>query len=236
MSASKYIRQNWATVATQITALIVALLKDFIVKIFKGVFGDTLSGVIYALILVAAFGLMFYLVNRALRPKPKDLVPRDAKPPRMRGLILLVGPGKDSKPPEKQSAPDAIKYHLRDAEGKPVLRYCWLIASPEAYPFAVELQNEFQPQGVDVRLVKVSNAFDLHGTFYAVSQIYSQELGKEQLSEDMVIADFTGATKHMSLGMALACIPYDRVMQYMMGGRPEIKSAPMLVKFGQRVG
>jgi hypothetical protein len=108
---------------------------------------------------------------------------------------------------------------------------CWLVASHDSIKFARELREEYQAQGIVIPEPIEVKPFDPRDAYTAIARIYKTDVPNARLSEDEVIADFTGATKPMSLGMAMACLPFDRPMQYMMGRQPEVATAPMLIQF-----
>jgi len=230
------LRPSWPAIAAFLGSLILALLKDAIQGILKTIVGSALSAWIVLLAIVIVAGVGVLLLNRAMQPKPRTIVPTGSKPPRMKGLIVLVGPGAQGRPAEEQAAAKAIEYHQHDAEGTPVLRVCWLIPSTaqEAQLYASQLKEELQKHGVIAITSTPVDAFNLYDTFGVVTQIYEQDLKPNRLEESEVIADFTGGTKLMSTGMAMACLAHDRPMQYMTGRQPGVASAPMLVKFEPR--
>lgn len=235
MSMPKFIGRYWPIVAAAVGQAIVSLFQDTIKSLLKGIFGDTPTGLVYLLIVLGVTALILFLLDRALKPKPKDLVPPDSKPPKMKGLILLVGKGLQGKPAQEQSAHVAIEYHLKNPAGRLGLRDCWLIASEDSYTYALELKEEFEKRGIEMHLNKVADPYyDVNDTYGVVSKIYDEDLSKAKLAENEVIADFTGGTKPMSLGMAMACLPNNRAMQYMTGRQQSLSSVPVLIKFEPR--
>jgi hypothetical protein len=142
-------------------------------------------------------------------------VPRRQQPEGKRGLILLV-----SNP---NSALFAIEYHLQ----KGTLELVWLLPSDGSdeptfgagsYPAAQTIQQGCQtlmvryPQRrlqIEIHRTGVSPS-DSQDTYDAVNRIFRQS-GYEPYE---VIADFTGGTKPMAVGMIMACLPAERELEY----------------------
>ena len=96
----------------------------------------------------------------------------------------------------------------------------------------VENQETFQEllvHDVSGRIVGASQP-DLVGR-----RVSDQPYFEASLTEDQVIADFTGGVKPMSAGMILAC-GETRPMQYMYGRKEGIASVPRLIEFQPRGG
>lgn len=167
-------------------------------------------------------------INRDLtRLMVRDIaVEKERRPPRFRGLILLVGTGQSKKGPLDQSALDAIKYHLR------ALEYCWLIGSGGEHgsrePVDL-LLAECEHMGVSATAHYVDDPFSVQESFALVNKLYSEDIREAGLREDEVIADLTGATKPMSFGMLLAC-SINRPTQYMVR-QPNALSTPMMLRY-----
>lgn len=231
MNPQKNFQRYVPAIATALTSLILSLFQDTIKQILTNLFGSTLSGLFYLLAVLAVAAAIVYLIGRAARPKLPRSLRHDELAPKAKGLILLVGPGRKDRRPDESAAEPAIEYHRRDANGAPVLRVCWIVTSQAGFAYALELQKRYQPLGIKIpEPFKVDDAFSVRQTFDLVMRIYAEELPKEGLDESEVIADLTGATKPMTIGMALACALRNRGMEYMLGGdgRPE---EPMYIKF-----
>jgi hypothetical protein len=151
------------------------------------------------------------------------------QPDGKRGLILLV-----SNP---ESAMYAIAYHA--SQGR--LEQVWLLPSDErdveqfgmsTLPKAEEIRQrcaeQFPRLMVEVIKHRISPA-DSQDTFDQVNRIYRQ-CGYEP---GEMIADFTGGTKPMSVGMIMACLPSERELEYVSysGGRSH---GPFVVDYQHR--
>jgi hypothetical protein len=166
----------------------------------------------------------------ATREKPRELTTPDMRPSKMPGLIVLVGTGRKDTTPEELSHHVAIQYHL---EANPAQLVCWLIATEGlhgAMDAAVEVAAQYKHKCRDIQIKPVKSGFDVQEMYQLVQSIYQEAEQMYELSADKVIADFTGGTKPMSAGMILACGD-QRPMQYVFGGKPEIKATPVLIEF-----
>lgn len=157
---------------------------------------------------------------RALRMPPLQMA---MQAPPLRGLMVLV-----STAPvfgeQAQSAFDAIDYH------RGVLEHCWLIASggdTGSLARAYELRDYFSRRRVSMHVWQVENPTDIGETYTLIDLLYTQHVPACGLAETEVVADVTGATKPMSVGMALAC-GVQRPMQYMVQ-QPEGPALPLLL-------
>ncbi|HKG23374.1 MAG TPA: hypothetical protein VKC34_15855 [Blastocatellia bacterium] len=140
----------------------------------------------------------------------KELIRPDGK----RGLILLI-----SNP---DSAMFAVDYHFKQ---KRTLERVWLVPSNDqetgkfgpntrAVADAIKQRCEELVEGgkrvqVEIHPHGVSPA-DSQDTFDYVNRIFRQGF----YEVDDLIADFTGGTKPMSVGMIMACLPARRELEY----------------------
>jgi hypothetical protein len=163
-----------------------------------------------------------------------EWVPDEERPAKYRGLILLVGIGRPGEDPMSQSAGHAITYHVSLNRQEVGLEHCWLIASAGeqgSVPVAQTLQTVCQKRfGVETEILTVANPFNVQETYEVVQHIYRSLLPIVGLTEQEVIADFTGGVKPMSAGMILACGQH-RPMQYYTGRKAGLASLPQLIRF-----
>src|SRR6266404_775287 len=154
------------------------------------------------------------------------------RPDGKRGLIMLVS--------NSASARFAVEYHLR----KKTLERVWLIPSnnmesdkfgPGSQRLAEQIKAECedlaqqQNKNLDViiHLAGVSSA-DSQDTFDYVNRLFRNS-GYEP---GEIIADFTGGTKPMSVGMIMACLPSQRDLQYVSFNRETNQShGPFLIDY-----
>jgi hypothetical protein len=100
----------------------------------------------------------------------------------------------------------AIAYHHE------TLKKLWLIATQEAQARAAQIVTEYKKSGVQISIVPLSEEWDLIKTKETVDRIFAEQL--DGLAEEEIIADFTGGTKPMTVGMVFACLTPTRSLQY----------------------
>lgn len=159
-----------------------------------------------------------------------------SQPEGKKGLIVLVS--------NAESAEFAIKYHYKE---KQTLESVWLVPSNDfelerfgssSLAVAEEIerrckklqQEEGRPLEVHTHRPGVSPA-DSQATFDYVNHLFR----KSPYETDEIIADFTGGTKPMSVGMIMACLPRDRELEYVSYNKDAGKShGPFLVDYEHR--
>lgn len=213
---------------------LVALLTELAGSWLDTTLGRAPSQLIRLLAIGALLAVALWAFYLALGKRPSlELVPQEERPSRFPGLIVLVGPGRAGADPDSLSHNPAIEYHLdcEEAGGEP-LRVCWLITTAGeqgGLPVAQAVRRAYQDR-CEVLIRMLRDAFSLQEAHRLVHSIYTEEAREHGLEPEQVIADFTGGTKPMSAGMALAC--QDRwPMQYMTGGKDPIASIPISEPF-----
>lgn len=156
------------------------------------------------------------------------VVQDDERPQPMPGLIALVSPEDIPLGTRflKQAAFDAIDYH------RSALRACWLIASSgkrSSLATATWLADYCAQRKIAARIWQIQDESSVEETYKTVQLIYQQEFAEAQLQAVEVIADITGATKPMSIGVFLACQGVMPV-QYMVRPEDEERSVPLLIR------
>jgi len=211
---------------------ITSLLVQLIINLASSWLEITLGHAPGRLVQLLAFGVVLaiglWALTSVLQRQKVPLVPPNEQPPRMAGLVALVGKGK----PEDEPARLALDYHLA---GEPGLQACWLIASRGAtgsMPTAQALYERYKDR-CHLEICPISDAFDLQEIYETVREIYEQRVIDAGLEPSQVITDFTGGTAPMSAGAALAC-GGEYPMQYYTGRKLGIASTPMWVRFRPR--
>ena len=193
--------------------------------------GEDLPWLIIVMFVVTAIvGLMCLVL--ALMERPKGLSVPAQNPPRYAGLIVIVGKrGTRDVDPDKLSHNSSIEYHLDEGNANGVaLRVCWLIASA-GESGSVDIANRVKERygtRCHIEVYAVQDAFHVQDTYKIVRHIYENEARKYNLMPEEILADFTGGTTPMSVGLALAAEQHP--MQYMYGGRADIKSEPISIR------
>jgi hypothetical protein len=141
------------------------------------------------------------------------------------GLLLLIAPGPLFDDPLAQSANDAIDFHRTQ------LRHCWLIASSGergSLARAYELRDYYASRRIQMHIWQVHDAASIQETYALIDWLYRYHIPEQGLADEDVIADITGATKPMTIGMVLAC-GARRKMQYMIR-QAQGPSLPLLLE------
>ena len=243
------IRRNSRWLLVLATGMMIPIITNLASSWLEMTVGRTPNRLLQLLAIGAFAVLALWALSVVLREKqePLVLVPRDARPARMPGLIALVGRGRPGERPEieRQAAAQAIRYHMGEDGGgaETVLKVCWLVASTGekgSMSMAREIRKMCEKPGCTIEIREVGNPFSVQDTYDVVQRIYNEEIYGENLKElalspDQVICDFTSGTAPMTAGMVLACGRY-RPMQYMTGrpargGELEIASVPLLIEF-----
>jgi hypothetical protein len=211
----------WFAVGVLTVGLLVNASHSLIDNLVRNTFGITspVGGTLATFGVVVLIGLAIIVLVALLAPAPllrSPVTPHsgEALPPKRRGLILLV-----SNP---DSALFAIKHHLLAGP----LEKVWLVPShghdaaffgPGSAPTAVEIKKRAEElaaqQGralvvvIDPRGVSPANAQE---TYDCVRGVFRQG----PLPPEDVIADFTGGTKPMTVGMIMACLNAGRELEY----------------------
>lgn len=152
------------------------------------------------------------------------------------GLVVLVSiPTKAGV--ERTPAADALYYHCvtLPAGGTPTLRHCWLIYTDATEPYWQQIASLFKDR-VTPHHVRVEDGESAMQTFGAMNSVYAEAKGLNLQPTD-IIADCTGGTKPMSVGIALAvaaqqgCSLEYLPTHYAADGRPDFteRTKPRLV-------
>jgi hypothetical protein len=134
--------------------------------------------------LTVAF-VRFYQQRRRQLPTPIDL----PRPRKYRGLIFMF-----SRPETLRAA---LTYH------QPKLEHCWLLITPEMRTRALDGIPPLDE--VRFSLCHLENLYDTAACYTTVQRIFEQEARQYGIAPDQIIADITGGTKPMTVGMLLAC-------------------------------
>ena len=229
------LRRQRYLVLLLVSGLLVPLVTELAGSWLEATIGRTPSQLIQLLAICVALAVALWALYLALgKQEPLELVPKEQRPTRFPGLIVLIGPGREGTDPKSLSHNPAIEYHLsREEAGGEPLRACWLIATAGekgSVPVTMEVQKRYEDR-CELIIETLKDAFDLEETYQLVHSIYTQKAAEKGLAPDQIIADYTGGTKPMSAGMVLACREEYWPMQYMTGGTEIIASVPLFVRF-----
>jgi len=177
-------------ISTVLVTLTISLLYDWLKET---------GGLSAAAVLIAIMGSItlvvvytYAIVTGRRRSGMAARVSDKPKPPRCKGLIVMV-----STP---EIAREAIEYH------KEMLRCCWLIVTPETKPRAEALKEQYEDVIPYVIIRPIANRYDTRGCYELVRDIYHQEGPRLGVEPGEMMADITGGTKPMTMGMILASL------------------------------
>lgn len=168
---------------------------------------------------VFVLGVWFWHWNENNRRRMGLIREELPEPGGKRGLILLVSTARKGQRVEDNHAMHAVKYHLQKMK---TLERIWLIPSddsdvnrfgPSTRPTADEFKKSCEALAKDLKVEVhedgVSPA-DSQDTYDYVNRVFK----RSGFEPDEIIADFTGGTKPMTVGMIMACLPRDRELEY----------------------
>jgi hypothetical protein len=142
--------------------------------------------------------------------KPVQITLKDQVEPHQ-GLIVISSPTNGN---EVSPAEAAIRYHIGDMDHA-TLRHCWILAGPDtpgnkdysSYQNATHLKAQYESNDskpIYIEIIPFKEQDNVEEIFNIVDEIYLHRLVLAKLEPNDVITDFTGGTKSMSVGMALA--------------------------------
>jgi CRISPR-associated protein (Cas_Cas02710) len=188
-------------------AVLVAVMGNMASDLLKSYVGDgrlglwmifVVSSVILLLLVAAIYAAGVFRAMLTSRSVYRFLDKPNPAP--RKGLIAFVSLT------QRAHLDRAIAYH------RETLKRLWLIATQEAQARAAQIVAEYNKSGVQISIVPLSEEWDLIKTKETVDQIFTEQL--DGLAEEDVIADFTGGTKPMTVGMVFACLTPSRSLQY----------------------
>lgn len=199
-----------------------------------GLWDFLMPGIMVAIPLALVIGISLGQKSQRLFGNDGILIAGGLEQPEgKKGLILLV-----SNP---NSAMYAIEYHYIT---KGTLEAVWLIPSnnqkssqfgSSTAPIAQDIEDRCktlaQKQGRNLKVIIIRNGVspaDAQDTFDTVNRIFRNE----SYQPDELIADFTGGTKPMSVGMIMACLPSKRQLEYVSYNPQEKQSfGPFIIDY-----
>lgn len=193
-------------------AILIAIPGGALTSALQDQIGAILAALV-GLLLIASLAAALWAIGR-LRAR-KSIGISTGPAPQRRGLVALVSQGE----PEKVPAVGAIRHH------ESTLKYLWLIFTPppdqepsspyrSSYSIAQQLRSEYQQRGVVVDMLEVRDP-DNPEEVFAKAQYAYQAAARFGLSPADVLADITGGTKSMTVGLAFAGLPSSRDLQFM---------------------
>jgi len=175
-----------------LSAVLVALLVNLLTEALTTWGGLWLGWAAVALLSLATLAFVYAYSVSESRRRGRGLGPivDRPNPPQAQGLIFMFS--------REDTLREAIAYH------RPALRHCWLLVTPEMRNAAASAIAQYPD--LSFTLHPLDDRYDSQGCYRTVLHIYAEEAPRHGLPPDQVIADITGGTKPMSLGMTVACL------------------------------
>ena len=204
---SKYVREPFMRALTEVpwfgpvvSAVLMAMLINILTEALITWGGLWLGWGAFAVLALATVAFVYaYTVNEARR-RGRGLGPiaHLPNPQKQRGLIFLFS--------REGTLREAIQYH------QPVLEHCWLLVTPEMQDRAKQAMDHFP----DLRftLHALGDRYDSQACYQTVRDIYQREASRLDVPPEQVIADITGGTKPMTMGMIVACLDGDYPIEH----------------------
>lgn len=213
-------------------AMLIAVMGNMVSDLLKSYFGDDkvrlwviflISSVILFLLVAAIYAAGVFRAMFTSRSVYRFL--NKPNPAPRQGLIAFVSLT------QRAHLDQAISYH------RETLKRLWLIATEECQVKAAQLVAEYKKTGVQVSVVSLDEEWDLIHAKETVERIYAEQL--DGMAEEEIIADFTGGTKPMTVGMVFACLTPSRSLQYVPAeydkNRGMVPHDPIEYKFDARL-
>jgi hypothetical protein len=231
---SKYVWEPFLRTLTEVpwfgpvvSAVLVAMLINIFTEALITWGGLGLSWGAFAILALATVAFVYaYTVSEARR-RGRGLGPIAPlpNPPRQRGLIFLFS--------REETLREAIQYH------QPVLGHCWLLVTPEVRERATSVMSHFSDLSFTIH--PLDDRYDSQACYQTVRDIYQQETRRLGVSPEQVIADITGGTKPMTMGMIVACLEGDYPIEHVptafdAAGHPTGPLPPIQITVQRRGG
>ncbi len=156
------------------------------------------AGVIVLALATVAFAYAYTIAETRRRGRGLGPIADLVNPPRQRGLIFLFS--------REETLREAVRYH------QPALEHCWLLVTPEMQDGARQAMGHFP--GLRFTLHALSDRYNSQACCQTVRAIYQAEAPLLGIPPGQIIADITGGTKPMTLGMIVACLEGDYPVEH----------------------
>jgi hypothetical protein len=183
-----------------ISAVLVALLVNILTEALTAWGGLWLGWGAVAILALAtvAFAHAYTVSESRRRGQGLGPIADLPNPHKHQGLIFLFS--------REETLREAIQYH------QPTLEHCWLLVTPEMRDRAAKALGHFPD--LPFTLHALGDRYDSQACYQAVLDIYRREAPRQGISPEQVIADITGGTKPMTMGMIVACLEGDYPIEH----------------------
>lgn len=215
---TKHVREPFLRALTEVpwfgpvvSAVLVALLVNILTEALTTWGGLWLGWAAVGLLALAtvAFVYAYHVSESRRRGRGLGPIVDRPNPKKHRGLIFLFS--------REETLREAIRHH------QPVLGHCWLLVTPEMQDAVREAMSHFP--NLRFTLHPLSDRYDSQACYQTVSDIYRREAPRLGIPPAQIIADITGGTKPMTMGMIVACLEGDYPIEHVptafdAAGRP----------------
>jgi hypothetical protein len=204
---AKYVREPFLRALTEVpwfgpvvSAVLVALLVNILTEALTAWGGLWLGwGAVAVLALATVAFAHAYTVSESRR-RMRGLGPLAAfpHPERYRGLVFLFS--------REDTLREAVQYH------QPTLEHCWLLVTPEMRDRAASVVSRFPDLPFTIH--PLGDRYDSQACYQTILDIYQRGASRQGIPPQQVIADITGGTKPMTMGMIVACLEGDYPIEH----------------------
>lgn len=202
-------------VSAVLVAMLVNVLTDALISWGGVALGWAAIGALA--LVVVAFVYAYHLSESQRRTQGLGLISDLPGPEKRRGLIFMFTRGETLR--------EAIDYH------QPMLERCWLLVTPEMHDSAVKMMGQFSD--LQFSLHALPDLYNTQACYLVVRKIFRQEAPDLGIPPLQVIADITGGTKPMTMGMIVACLegdyPIEHVPTVYEDGKPKGPLPPIQI-------
>jgi len=183
-----------------VTALLVALLVNMLTEALTTWFGIAFGFATWGMLAIATvlFVYIYDWVGKRRRHGSLGTPADRTHPPKYKGLIFLFS--------REDTLREAIRYH------QPILMHCWLIVTPQMQPAALEAASHYAE--VQFSIEPVNDLYDTRACFDIAQNIFQQKAALMHIKLEKIVADITGGTKPMTVGLMLASIEHSVAIQH----------------------
>jgi hypothetical protein len=180
----------------------------------------TWGGVGWSLAVMAVLMAAMVLYARAISDRMVRSEPFCLKevhnPPKKQGLLFLFQ--FNQEPLMK-----AVEYH------RPDLQRCWLLATPELKDQAEAAARNIEAlySEIGCTALALSSLYDTADCYRAALDVFDRRAAEAALSPAHLIADITGGTKPMTIGVMLACFQKGYAIEHVPAVYDEVTHKPI---------
>ena len=199
-----------------LAAILLGIVGNATYDLVKGWWGTEEAALVFGLVALLVIVVGYWVLRMVRRSGYVEgvVAPR-------RGLVVLVSTGETADTP----AFAAVQHHLGANGQAGRLEMCYLIAGRRAadpdqeppsssWSNAVALRSQLEERGKRAEIIEVE-AQDCEDVMRGVEGAWQRARSRDRLPRGEIVADLTGGTKQMSIGMSLACMKHGCDMEYL---------------------